>query len=139
MKKIMAVALARKLLVALWSYVETGVVPEGARLPAAKGRQNAIRRETTGNKEPGDTSAAEDCANERISYNSMCFSGARPRKALGSEERMKAGATVHGFQSTFRDWAGDETSFPREVPSKARAHAVGGVEGDYRRPDARVN
>jgi len=35
MKKIMAVALARKLLVALWSYVETGVVPEGARLAAA--------------------------------------------------------------------------------------------------------
>lgn len=35
MKKIMAVALARKLLVALWRAVETGVVPEGARLAAA--------------------------------------------------------------------------------------------------------
>jgi transposase len=35
MKKVMAVALARKLLVALWRYVETGVVPEGARLAAA--------------------------------------------------------------------------------------------------------
>ena len=35
MKKIKAVTLARKLLVALWSYVETGVVPEGARLAAA--------------------------------------------------------------------------------------------------------
>lgn len=35
MKKIMAVALARKLLVALWRTVETGVVPEGARLAAA--------------------------------------------------------------------------------------------------------
>ena len=34
-KKIMAVALARKLLVALWRYVETGVVPHGARLAAA--------------------------------------------------------------------------------------------------------
>src|ERR1035441_48946 len=34
-RKIMAVALARKLLVALWRYVETGEVPAGARLSAA--------------------------------------------------------------------------------------------------------
>jgi len=34
-RKIMAVALARKLLVALWRYVETGVIPEGARLAGA--------------------------------------------------------------------------------------------------------
>jgi integrase len=25
------------------------------------------------------------------------------------------GATVHGFRSAFRDWAGNETNFPREV------------------------
>jgi transposase len=35
MKKIMAVGLARKLLIALWRFVETGVIPEGARLAAA--------------------------------------------------------------------------------------------------------
>ena len=35
MRKITAVALARKLLVALWRYVRTGLVPEGARLKAA--------------------------------------------------------------------------------------------------------
>ena len=34
-RKIMAVAVARKLLVALWRYVETGEVPAGARLSAA--------------------------------------------------------------------------------------------------------
>jgi transposase len=34
-RKIAAVALARKLLVALWKYVTTGLVPEGARLKAA--------------------------------------------------------------------------------------------------------
>lgn len=34
-KKIMAMALARKLLVALWRYVETGTIPEGVRLAAA--------------------------------------------------------------------------------------------------------
>ena len=35
LKTIMAMALARKLLVALWRYVETGAIPEGARLAAA--------------------------------------------------------------------------------------------------------
>ena len=34
-RKITAVALARKLLIALWRYVTTGLVPEGARLKAA--------------------------------------------------------------------------------------------------------
>jgi transposase len=34
-KKIMAIALARKLLVALWRFVETGEIPQGARLTAA--------------------------------------------------------------------------------------------------------
>jgi len=32
MRKITAVALARKLLIALWRYIRTGLVPEGARL-----------------------------------------------------------------------------------------------------------
>ena len=35
MRKITAVALARKLLVALWRYVTTGLVPKGARLKLA--------------------------------------------------------------------------------------------------------
>ena len=34
-RKITVVALARKLLVALWRYVTAGVVPEGARVKAA--------------------------------------------------------------------------------------------------------
>lgn len=45
-------------------------------------------------------------------------------------------ATVHGFRSSFRDWAGDNTHFPREVCEAALAHVVSGVEGDYRRQDA---
>ena len=35
LKKIMAVALARKLLIMLWRYAETGVIPDGVRLSAA--------------------------------------------------------------------------------------------------------
>ena len=45
--------------------------------------------------------------------------------------------TVHGFRSSFRDWCGDETSFPREIAEAALAHKVGNeVERAYRRADA---
>ncbi len=46
-------------------------------------------------------------------------------------------ATTHGFRSSFRDWAGDETTFPREVAEAALAHAVGNTtERSYRRATA---
>jgi integrase len=51
--------------------------------------------------------------------------------------RMKANATVHGFRSAFRDWAGECTSFQRELAEGALAHLVGdAVERAYRRGDA---
>jgi integrase len=44
--------------------------------------------------------------------------------------------TVHGFRSTFRDWAAERTSFQNEVIEMALAHAVGDkVEAAYRRGD----
>ena len=52
--------------------------------------------------------------------------------------RMKVeDATVHGFRSSFRDWAGNVSSFPREIMETALAHAVGDkAEQAYRRSDA---
>lgn len=52
--------------------------------------------------------------------------------------RMKADAfTAHGFRSAFRDWAGDETHFSRDVAEQALAHRVGdATEQAYRRADA---
>ena len=45
--------------------------------------------------------------------------------------------TVHGFRSSFRDWAGECTTFPREVAEAALAHLVGDeTERAYRRGDA---
>jgi integrase len=45
--------------------------------------------------------------------------------------------TVHGFRSSFRDWAGECTPFPREVAEAALAHLVGdATERAYRRGDA---
>jgi integrase len=53
-------------------------------------------------------------------------------------KRMKAEAfTPHGFRSAFRDWAGDCTSFPRDLAEQALAHHVGdATERAYRRADA---
>ena len=46
------------------------------------------------------------------------------------------GITAHGFRSTFRDWAAEQTSFPREVCEQALAHTLSSqVEAAYRRSD----
>jgi integrase len=52
--------------------------------------------------------------------------------------RMKVGgATVHGFRSSFRDWAGNVSNFPREVVETALAHVIGDkAQQAYRRSDA---
>lgn len=50
--------------------------------------------------------------------------------------RMKVAVTVHGFRSTFRDWAAETTNFPNEVCEMALAHTIPGkVEAAYRRGD----
>jgi integrase len=50
--------------------------------------------------------------------------------------RMGSDITVHGFRSTFRDWAAERTAFPREVAEMALAHAIPNVvEAAYRRGD----
>ena len=46
-------------------------------------------------------------------------------------------ATVHGFRSSFRDWAGNVSNFPRELIETALAHVIGDkAEQAYRRSDA---
>ncbi|NBS35521.1 MAG: integrase, partial [Methylocystaceae bacterium] len=81
-------------------------------------------------------------SNRRIS--DFVFPGQRRGKPLSHVAMAKVidrmgvvGATVHGFRSSFRDWAGNETYFPREVCEAALAHVVGDAsEQAYRRGDA---
>jgi integrase len=48
----------------------------------------------------------------------------------------RADLTVHGFRSTFRDWASECTNFPNEVCEAALAHVVSDkTEAAYRRGD----
>lgn len=75
--------------------------------------------------------------------NRFVFPGARPDKPLSGEamlallKRMKRDdITVHGFRSSFRDWAAEQTNYPRDVAEMALAHAIGDkVEAAYRRGD----
>lgn len=62
-------------------------------------------------------------------YSDMTFTMALRR--LGHE------FTVHGFRSTFRDWAAEQTAYPREVCEAALAHVSGkdATEAAYFRSD----
>ena len=65
----------------------------------------------------------------------------RPLSGMSMEmvmRRMKIeGVTVHGFRSSFRDWCGEATTFPREIAEAALAHVIGDkAEQAYRRGDA---
>jgi integrase len=64
-----------------------------------------------------------------------------PRGGLLSPEgltavlrRLKRSETVHGFRSTFRDWASERTNAAHEVAEQALAHAIpNATERAYRR------
>ena len=52
-------------------------------------------------------------------------------------KRMNVDATVHGFRSSFRDWCGDYTNYPRDLAEQCLAHGADDpVEAAYRRGDA---
>jgi integrase len=71
------------------------------------------------------------------------FPGAKRGRPLSSMamtmllRRLEMKVTAHGFRSSFRDWAGEETLFAREIAEAALAHTVGdSTERAYRRGDA---
>ena len=52
------------------------------------------------------------------------------------EQMGRGDVTVHGFRSTFRDWAAETTGYPNHVVEQALAHTIGNaVEAAYRRGD----
>lgn len=59
------------------------------------------------------------------------FPGSRQGRTLSNMamqmllRRMGSKFTVHGFRSSFRDWAGETTDTPREVAEAALAHSLG--------------
>ena len=81
---------------------------------------------------------------EKVKAGEFVFPGQSRNKPLSNKAmgmvllRMKVGdATIHGFRSSFRDWAGNVSSFPREITETALAHVIGDkAEQAYRRSDA---
>ena len=76
----------------------------------------------------------------REDHNEFVFIGAREGRGLSpmmlwhALTRLRSGLTVHGFRSTFRTWAAERTSYPREVAEQSLAHSVGSqVERAYNR------
>ena len=73
----------------------------------------------------------------RVFWGQQAGRGLSNMALLAVLRRMGRGdLTSHGFRSTFRDWAAEETEFPGEVVEMALAHAIGNkVEAAYRRGD----
>jgi len=72
---------------------------------------------------------------EQFGTEGFVFPGLKDGSALSDVALAKAvdvagdkGATVHGFRSTFRDWVGEHTNFPRELAEMALAHRT--FQGD---------
>jgi integrase len=78
-----------------------------------------------------------------IRQGALLFPGAKAGRPLSHGAMLRVldsmgrgNLTVHGFRSTFRDWAAERTNFPREVCEAALAHAVENkAEAAYRRGD----
>lgn len=73
----------------------------------------------------------------------VVFPGQRAGKPMSNMalnmllRRLAVDVTTHGFRSSFRDWAGEATEYPRELAEAALAHALGDeAERAYRRGDA---
>ncbi|HWY16499.1 MAG TPA: integrase arm-type DNA-binding domain-containing protein [Rhizomicrobium sp.] len=72
------------------------------------------------------------------------FPGGKARKPLSNMAMLElvrgmreGDLTVHGFRSSFRDWAGEATNYPRELAEAALGHVIGdAAEQAYRRGDA---
>jgi integrase len=85
----------------------------------------------------------------RVDSNPFAFPGSGHAKPLSNMALLqlmrgmgygvganRANYVPHGFRSSFRDWSGEVSSFPREVAEMALAHAIESkVEAAYRRGD----
>jgi integrase len=78
----------------------------------------------------------------RVREGDFVFPGRRPGQPIHIDASMKPlqklglAFTAHGFRSAFRDWAGEQTNFPREIAEQSLAHTVGDdTEPAYRRGD----
>ena len=82
-----------------------------------------------------------DAARTLVDGNPLVFPSGRGKRLTdralsGLLKDLEIGAVPHGFRSSFRNWAAEETNHPREVVEAALAHVVQNkVEAAYARSD----
>lgn len=90
-----------------------------------------------------DAALAIIAQQRKIAEGEYVFAGAKRGKPLSNmamavllRRMQRDDLTVHGFRSSFRDWAGECTNFPREVVEAALAHVLRDkTEAAYARGD----
>jgi integrase len=118
---------------ATWEEID---IPKGIWTISAKrmkaGRQHRV---------PLSKRAVEIVQQVKLLDSAYVFSGAKGGPLSGMAmsmllRRMQTDVTVHGFRSSFRDWAAECTGYPHEVCEMALAHTIGNKsEAAYRRGD----
>ena len=90
-------------------------------VPAARMKAARAHRDTPFRPRDGNSGKAFQSPFRRLRVSGPTCG--KPLSNMAMEmvlRRMKLeGVTVHGFRSAFRDWAGNETSFPREIAEAA--------------------
>ncbi len=132
---ILTAARSGEVMGAVWSEIDLAkkvwTIP-GPRMKAGKEHQVPLC--------PRALAILAEMAKLRVEDSDIVFHGAKPGHPLSTMafgmllRRMDLNVTAHGFRSSFRDWAGEKTNFPRDLAEQALAHAVGDdTERAYRR------
>jgi integrase len=78
----------------------------------------------------------DDAEDDHVIFPSANYKALSDMTLLAILRRLNLDATPHGFRSTFRDWAGEYTNYPRELAEVALAHVKGDAsEAAYWRGD----
>lgn len=117
------------------------VVPE-TRMKAAKEHRVPLSKRAVEILKAQHKEALEQAEDDGVLIGGYLFPGPKPNAPLSTMamamllRRMRSGMTVHGFRSSFRDWASETTGFPHEVCEMALAHVIANkAEAAYRRGD----
>ena len=124
-----------EILKATWEEIDTKT--KVWTIPAERMKANKLHRV------PLSDRAAEILKRLPRDDSGFVFAGSRVGHSLAANsllkllQRLRPAVTVHGLRSSFRDWAGDRTAFPRDVIEMALAHTIKDKsEAAYRRGDA---
>jgi integrase len=130
---------------AVWSEIDLEkkiwIIPP-SRMKAAKEHRVPLAARSLEILEALRKDAIAASKSNELEASAYIFAGPKPGEPLSTMamamllRRMKKAITVHGFRSSFRDWASETTGFSHEVCEMALAHTITNkAEAAYRRGD----